>query len=60
MILENLFQLLFGSDSKMYPDLIKQTTINIGKISVSNISLITIIVSIVTMILLTLFIKKRK
>ena len=60
LILENLFQLLFGSDSKMYPDLIKQTTINIGKISVSNISLITIIVSIVTMILLTLFIKKTK
>ena len=47
LILENLFQLLFGSDSKMYPDLIKQTTINVGKISVSNISLITIIVSIV-------------
>lgn len=60
LILENLFQLIFGSSSKMYPDLIKQTTFNIGKISVNNISIITIFVSILVMILLTLFIKNTK
>lgn len=60
LILENLFQLIFGSSSKMYPDLIKQTTFNIGKISVNNISIITIFVSISVMVLLTLFIKNTK
>lgn len=60
LILENLFQLMYGSSSKMYPDLIKQQTYNIGKISVNNISIITILASVATMILLTIFIKKTK
>lgn len=60
LILENLFQLMYGSSSKMYPDLIKQQTYNIGKISVNNISIITILVSVATMLLLTIFIKKTK
>lgn len=60
LILENLFQLMYGSSSKMYPDLIKQQTYKIGNISINNISIITILVSVASMILLTIFIKKTK
>lgn len=60
LLLENLFQLLYGSEAKMHPDLIAQNKIEIGSIAINNVSIITIVIAIVTMIALTIFIKKTR
>ena len=60
LLLENLFQLLYGSEAKMHPDLITQSKIELGSITINNVSIITIVIALVTMIALTIFIKKTR
>ncbi len=60
LFLENLFQLIYGSSTKMYPNIIESKNFNIGNISINNISILTICIAIIVMIGLTIFIKKTK
>jgi branched-chain amino acid transport system permease protein len=58
--LENAALLLWGADTKIFPNALPQGALNIGELSVSYISLITIAANIVIMVCLTLFINKTK
>jgi branched-chain amino acid transport system permease protein len=58
--LQNGALLLWGADTKIFPQAMPQGSLNIGSLSVSYLSLITIGVNIVIMVLLTLFINKTK
>lgn len=60
LLLQNLFLIVFGSASKPYPAIIKQQIISIGPIDISSITIITILVSILCMVLLTLFVNKTR
>lgn len=60
LLLQNVFELAYGSEARMHPDLIPQQNIQIGDIHINNISLITIGIAVVSMIALTVFIKKTK
>ncbi|RBP69001.1 branched-chain amino acid transport system permease protein [Alkalibaculum bacchi] len=59
-LLQNIALLIFGADPKVMPSIIPNKPINIGGLQVSNITLITFLVSVLFMILLTLFINKTK
>lgn len=60
LLLENSFQKIYGGDQKMYEEIIASKQIKIGNISFDNISIITIAISILFMILLSIFINKTK
>lgn len=56
--LQNLFQLLFGANPLPYPMFIHLPAITIGKVTIAANYVITFVVSVVLMILLTLFVQK--
>ncbi len=60
--LQNSAQILWGTDTKIFPTLMDFGNINLfdGKLQISLLTLITIIVCIVIMIVLTMFINKTK
>lgn len=60
--LQNGAQILWGTDTKIFPTLMDFGNINLfdGKLQISLLTLITIIVCIVIMIVLTMFINKTK
>lgn len=58
--LQNAAQLLWGSDTKIFPTVISTAAISLGGLSVSYLTLITIAVCVLIMIFLSLFINKTK
>ncbi len=60
LLLQNVFETIFGSEDIPRNELISENPIQIGNISISNISIITILIAVVAMIGLTIFIKKTK
>jgi branched-chain amino acid transport system permease protein len=59
-LLENLAQLIFGAGARPVPEIVKVPAIVLGSVSLSGTAMVTIVVSIVSMILLNLLIKKSK
>ncbi len=60
LLLQNVFERIYGSQDIAKPDLIGEETFKIGSISITNISIITILIAVVVMVGLTFFIKKTK
>lgn len=58
--LQNGAQLLWGSDTKIFPTVISSSAISLGGVSVSYLTLITISVCVLIMIFLSLFVNKTK
>lgn len=58
--LENFAQMQFGTEAKDFTRIFSLGSFSLGKISVSWTSVITLIVSVGSMILLTIFVKKTK
>ena len=60
--LQNSAQLLFGSDTKIFPALLTEGSFKLfnGKLMVPYLNIITIVVCVVIMVCLTLFINKTK
>lgn len=59
-LLQNVALLIFGSEQKAFPTIIKLPTIHIGGVSIDGITLMTLVITAVIMIVLTLFINKTK
>lgn len=59
-LLQNLAQLIFGAGAKPVPAIVNVSPIVIGSVSLSGTAIVTIVVSLVSMILLNLLIKKSK
>ncbi len=59
-LLENLAQLIFGAGARPVPSIIDVAPVTVGSVIISGTAIVTIIVSIVSMILLNLLIKKSK
>ena len=60
-LLQNIALMIWGANPKSFPTtFINSTSLHLGKINISSATLITILVSIVIMILLTLFTSKTK
>lgn len=58
--LENGAQLIWSSDTKVFPSVISNGSLNIGSLSISYLTIITIAVCLVVMAVLTTFINKTK
>ena len=60
--LQNLAQILFGTNPKVFPELMRNSTFSLfdGQLTLSYKTLLTIIVCILIMILLTIFVNKTK
>ena len=58
--LQNLALLIFGSDTKMFTSVVKVPQLNLGEITITGETIVTIIACIIIMVCLTLFIKKTK
>ena len=58
--LQNLALLIFGSEQKAFPTIIKLPTIEAGGVYIDGITLITLVVTAVIMVGLTLFINKTR
>ncbi len=59
-LLENLAQIIFGAGAKPVPAIVNVPAIVLGSVSLSGTAIVTIVVSVVSMILLNLLIKKSK
>ena len=59
-LLENLALVFFGSDKKSFPEIIKLSSHNIGGVTLTDASIITMVAGLVIMVALTLFINKTK
>lgn len=59
-LLENLAQIVFGAGAKPVPAIVNVPAIVLGSVSLSGTAIVTIVVSVVSMILLNLLIKKSK
>ena len=60
-LLQNIALMIWGANPKSFPTtFINSTSLHLGKINISSATLITILVSIVIMVLLTLFTSKTK
>lgn len=59
-LLENLAQLIFGAGARPVPTIINVAPVSVGSVNISGTAIVTIIVSVVSMILLNLLIKKSK
>jgi len=59
-LLQNSAQLLWGSDTKIFPNIIQNGSVSFGSLSISYLTIITISICILIMISLTLFINKTK
>lgn len=60
IFLQNLSQLLFTSSGKSIPNMLPDSTISIGGLEISSVTLITIVASVILMILLQLLVNKTK
>ncbi len=60
LFLQNIALLIFKSDAKKMPELISKQPVNILGIEVPNITLVTFFLSILFMILLTVFVRNTK
>ncbi|NTW72874.1 MAG: branched-chain amino acid ABC transporter permease [Eubacteriaceae bacterium] len=60
LFLQNLALVVFKADPKVMPTIIENQPIIFGSLRISNITIITFVVSVVFMILLTVFINKTK
>lgn len=60
LLLENLCMLFFSSSSKPFPTVFNKSIFNLGGVQFNSITLITIVLSVISMILLQLFVKKTK
>ena len=60
--LQNGSQLLFGSDTKIFPPMLTQGSLNLfgGSLTISYLTLLTIFICLAIMVVLTLFINKTK
>lgn len=58
--LENMAQMIFGAGAKTVPNIISIGSFHVGKMTVSWTSAITLIVSVISMAVLTVFVKKTK
>lgn len=58
--LQNLALLIFGSEQKAFPTIIKLPTIEVGGVYIDGITLITLVVTAAIMVGLTLFINKTR
>ncbi|NLZ76027.1 MAG: branched-chain amino acid ABC transporter permease [Erysipelotrichia bacterium] len=60
--LQNLAQILFGTDPKVFPELMRNSTFSLfkGQLTLSYKTLLTIIACILIMIFLTIFVNKTK
>lgn len=58
--LQNIAQLIFGTQQKAFPKIIDLSGIKIGSVEINGITLVTLAVTAVIMIVLTLFINKTK
>lgn len=58
--LQNIAQLIFGTQQKFFPKIISLPSITLGGIEISGITLATLAVTAIIMIVLTLFINKTK
>jgi branched-chain amino acid transport system permease protein len=58
--LQNASQLMFGSDTKIFPAMLTEGSLNLGGLTISYLTLITIVTCIIIMVALTLFINKTK
>ncbi|MGI6608361.1 MAG: branched-chain amino acid ABC transporter permease [Erysipelotrichaceae bacterium] len=60
--LQNLAQILFGTDPKVFPELMRNSTFSLldGQLTLSYKTLITVIACILIMIFLTVFVNKTK
>ncbi len=59
-LLENVALVIFGSDKKSFPQLIPLTSHDLGGVTISDASVITMVAGIIIMVGLTLFIRKTK
>ena len=60
-LLQNIALMIWGANPKSFPTtFINRTSLHLGKINISSATLITILVSVVIMVLLTLFTSKTK
>ncbi|MPW26697.1 branched-chain amino acid ABC transporter permease [Alkalibaculum sp. M08DMB] len=60
LFLQNLALFIFKADPKVMPTIIKNNPVTIGSLQISNITIITFLVSVVFMVILTIFISKTK
>lgn len=60
LFLQNLALVIFKADPKVMPTLIPNTPIMLGDLLISNIMIITFVVSVTFMVLLTIFVNKTK
>ena len=58
--LQNASQLMFGSDTKIFPAMLTEGSFRFGGLTISYLTLITIVTCIIIMVGLTLFINKTK
>ena len=59
-LLQNVALLIFGSEQKAFPTILKLPAIKLGQVTVDGITLVTLGVTAIIMIALTLFINKTK
>jgi len=60
LLIQNLFMLMFTSSSRFFYPVFDKSKVYIGSIGISKVAIIIIVISITSMILLQLFIKKTK
>ena len=58
--LQNMAQLIFGTEQKAFPTILKLPTLYIGQVSIDGITLATLVVTAVIMLALSLFISKTR
>ena len=59
-LLQNLALLIFGSSQKSFPSIFDISSVHIGDLSMSGVSVVTLAVTIIIMIALSLFINKTR
>ncbi len=59
-LLQNVALLIFGSEQKAFPTILKLPAIKLGQVTIDGITLVTLGVTAIIMIALTLFINKTK
>ncbi|HOO25041.1 MAG TPA: branched-chain amino acid ABC transporter permease [Clostridiales bacterium] len=59
-LLENLAQLIFGAGAKSMPKIANVPSVSVGSVTISGTAVVTLIVSIISMVLLNVLIKKSK
>jgi len=59
-LLQNVALLIFGSQQKAYPTIVELPTLNIGGVSISGVSIVTLFLTAIIMLVLTYFINKTR